>query len=161
MINGQMSDPDQDKKFPRVRDVTIRDVTDRDVTVRCVDDNDLLNHRDSRGDQLCHACYEGDQTAVQTLLDLGVDANSSDCIGQLPLCLAIRLNHLEIAELLLRAGSDVNKPDWTSCSPLHVACLMGHIKMVALLLQYGAKVTLGGEDPHIPPKVERGFPWGV
>lgn len=58
--------------------------------------------------QFVMACHDGDSGLVAEYLDQGLDANGEMGLKGLPLFLALRNGHFEIAEVLLDHGADVN-----------------------------------------------------
>ncbi len=55
---------------------------------------------------LLGAAYGGSVAQVQALLNLGVDPNVKDSLGETPLMKAVRNGHLRVADVLLNAGAD-------------------------------------------------------
>ena len=86
---------------------------------------------------------DGHMKILIKLLSLGVNVNSRDYGGQIPLqycCLSQGQNEviLKMAQRLIRAGSDVNTKDRTGQTPLHLSAAAFDIDLVQLLLANGA-----------------------
>ncbi|MCX8064150.1 MAG: ankyrin repeat domain-containing protein [Candidatus Hydrogenedentes bacterium] len=86
---------------------------------------------------LYRAVREGLTDAVRTLVQLGVDTNERNELGEIPLHIAVRKNLSEIVEILAPV-SNVNTQSFTGMSPLHWACLLGYANIAEILLAYGA-----------------------
>jgi len=88
------------------------------------------------------AVAQGDVARVQSLLEADRSlANQPDDASEyqdLPLHIAARHGHLEVAELLLNAGAEVDGGDSDQSTALDVAAVMRQPEMVALLLEAGA-----------------------
>ena len=57
------------------------------------------------------ACCEGDTETVKSLIEQGVDPNTSIVHGLTPLMIASRYGHIDVVDTLLLQGVDINKVD--------------------------------------------------
>lgn len=57
--------------------------------------------------KLCQAICGNDANEVKLLVSLGIDLNTPDDEGRLPLCVAIDTGHVDIVTMLVKAGADV------------------------------------------------------
>jgi ankyrin repeat protein len=90
---------------------------------------------------LMHAADSGDTSAVSSLLDQAIDANTQfPILGSSPLILAAAKGHPEVVRLLLDRGAHINATDHTGWTPLHAAIYGGHAEVVQLLLERGAQL---------------------
>ncbi|MCA9500732.1 MAG: ankyrin repeat domain-containing protein [Nitrospira sp.] len=86
-----------------------------------------------------NAATNGDTQKVRTLLQEGIDVNSTFPIVQTrPLMVAAAFGHVDTVQVLLDAGADVNSKDLTGWTPLHAAAFKGNLEIVRLLLDRGA-----------------------
>lgn len=98
----------------------------------------------------------GDLTAVQLLLEAGIDFNATDQRGGTALRYAVTGGHLEIVSALLEAGADVNVEDNDGYTPLRYAAYNNQPKIVEALLEKGADVNGGSGDGWTPEAVATG-----
>lgn len=85
--------------------------------------------------------------AVNSYLQHGIDANTSNIFGNRPLTLAASCPcPVEMSELLLKHGSDPCKADFLSdiFTPLYTAATMAQDELVHLLLDHGANLKAKG-----------------
>ena len=104
------------------------------------DDNDEL---------LIKAIKSGDIGQVKNLLDKGVSPEVKDD-GSPAVCVAIRSNQAEIAELLLARGAKVDQEEGDEGTALQVAAAAGRANLVKLLIAHGADVNHRDHDGHPP-----------
>jgi ankyrin repeat protein len=86
---------------------------------------------------------DGDEEAVQLLLDFGADINGNN-ENDPPLVVASEEGHLGVVNLLLSRGADPNRTGMEfpfGETPLERASSNGHLQIVELLLKEGADVT--------------------
>jgi ankyrin repeat protein len=95
------------------------------------------------------AIAAGDIGNVRLQIARGANVNKPDPMMGLPLMIAARGNHIEIAEALLKHGADVNGWD-ISGAVLHAAAYGGHTAMVKFLISRGADVN-GSPDGKTTP----------
>jgi len=93
------------------------------------------------GPSLIEAVKSGDQSAVSTLLQRGVDVNAAAPDGATALHWAAHQDDLESAELLITAGADANATNDYGVSPLSLAAENGSVAMADLLVVAGADVN--------------------
>ena len=106
-------------------------------------------HSKSTEERLVEACYSGDYSLVQSLIEDGVNVN---CIlftgtyrilgGTSPLMKASMKGHTSIVKLLLMNGAQVNLQNNNGESALMKASCSGFVDTARLLLEYGANVNL-------------------
>ncbi|XP_037084777.1 ankyrin repeat and SAM domain-containing protein 6-like [Pollicipes pollicipes] len=87
------------------------------------------------------SCYKGDQAAIVTQLEKGVDVNGSDAVYTTPLQVAAASGHEGIVQLLVGRGARPDATNLYGWTPLMHAARHGHAGVVALLLQRGADAT--------------------
>ncbi|KAL8754351.1 MAG: hypothetical protein Q9184_005137 [Pyrenodesmia sp. 2 TL-2023] len=95
------------------------------------------------GTALHCACEAGQIGTIQALLDTGVDVNSRDHHGRLPLSCATLSEHTEAMRTLIEAGADANLADTRGATPLFLAVQHGaRPDVVQTLLTHNA-------DPNV------------
>jgi ankyrin repeat protein len=104
----------------------------------------LAKDRDLR---LINAVKDGDKAAVPTLLQQGVDVNTSDGSGATALHWAAYRDDQGSAGLLIQKGAAVNRANELGVTPLRLACTNSSTAMIARLLEAGA-------DPNIAPTID-------
>ena len=99
---------------------------------------------------LVEAVRKGDTAMLRTLLEQGVDANTSEADGTTALIWASYGDDADSTSLLLDAGADVNAANDLGATALWAASQNGSDEMVGLLLDAGAdpdRALLLGETP--------------
>jgi hypothetical protein len=87
------------------------------------------------------AVKNGDDAAVEALVEAGADPNAP-CDGGFPtLTLAIIERHPTTALLLIGLGADVNKRSYVGSTPLMAACIGGFDEVAEILIRHGADVN--------------------
>ena len=85
------------------------------------------------------ACGEGDTETVKSLIEQGVDPNTSIVHGLTPLMIASRCGHIDVVDTLLLQGVDVNKiDDIVDFTALDHAANIEHHDTMSLLKQHRA-----------------------
>ena len=100
--------------------------------------------------RIVEAAEKQDMAAVRTLLEEGIDANSSQPDGATALHWAVHWDDLATAEVLIGEGANVNAVNEYGATPLSLACTNGNATMVQALLDGGANAdtaTPSGETP--------------
>src|SRR5215212_10062407 len=87
---------------------------------------------------LLRASLIGHSTAVEALVDKGLNVNATDQNGWIPLLEAVFAGHSATVRVLLDRGADVNATDQTGWTPLMEAVSKGHTEITEILLAYGA-----------------------
>ena len=98
---------------------------------------------DTQGNHALHiASRYGMSTAVQLLVNLGADTNSTNKLEQRPLHMAAdrEKDCPELCEILLKHAAKIDAVDEDGNQPLHLACNRGHTNTSILLLSHGADV---------------------
>lgn len=96
------------------------------------------------------ACEDGNEAAVQDLLDECVNVNESNKDGITPLHLACKEGREQIVTLLIKAGVNVNQGDKNGTTPLQLACKEGNETIVKVLLHSVAYVNNSDNDGMTP-----------
>ena len=91
--------------------------------------------------QLLSSCEEGNVSAVQSLLDQGVDVDSADDNDVTALQVCAANGHEHLVRLLLMRGAALDKSNAFGWTPLMHASRHGHVSVVALLLQNKADIN--------------------
>jgi hypothetical protein len=71
---------------------------------------------------LCHACAQGHEEVVRTLLRHGAALEVADARGQTPLLWAVTQGHSRVAQLLLRRGAKPEAATTVGNTAFHLAC---------------------------------------
>lgn len=88
------------------------------------------------------ACYYGDASNAEHLLNHGTDINLCDTFGNSPLYVACQNKYRCIVQLLLRYEADINLCNKFGISPLYVSCYNRDSSTVKLLLDHGADANV-------------------
>ena len=91
-----------------------------------------------KGKLMLSAAGKGDITLVDSFLKDGHNREIADEIGNTPLSLASRENHISMMKLLLAAGAHVDAANRDGWTPLILAARGGNLEAVQLLLDSGA-----------------------
>jgi ankyrin repeat protein len=118
----------------------VLDRVDNDITFERSPDRPHLGPS-----RLHNACVDRDVQTVWVELRRGVDVNSRDHLGFMPLQIAaygtLKYEDPELCEMLLKHGADVNATDAHGRTPLDLARARHHDKTVALLERHGGKMA--------------------
>lgn len=93
---------------------------------------------------LHQSAMRGETSAVEMLLNLGVDVNGADQQGRTPLHDACLKGRVDTVKLLLDRGAKVGVVDENKATPLHDAALGGNTQVIELLLEH--KANIGARD---------------
>jgi uncharacterized protein len=93
--------------------------------------------------RLVDAAKRNDSKAVQALIKQGVDVNTPQADGAMPLHWAAHWDDLATADLLIQSGARVNVEEETGTTPLVLACQNGSAQMVDRLVRAGARPDVG------------------
>lgn len=91
---------------------------------------------------LHYAAEHGSVEIVQYLNVRCARIDVENNLGETPLFLAVRNNHLAVAELLLKTGANISHKDHYSAHILHAAAKSGNVNMVKLILDSASKQHL-------------------
>lgn len=86
------------------------------------------------------AAIQGDEQKVKELIKKGMEVNSRDGNGCVPLHGAALNGHLTIIEILINNGADLNVRAQNGATPLYTAVSAGHACAVLTLIQHGANI---------------------
>lgn len=89
---------------------------------------------------LLKSAYQGNISAIQSLLEKGVDVNREK--GYTALMIATSQGHDVLVQYLLAAGADVNAQADDGSTALTIAATLGHKAIVRLLLDNGARLDI-------------------
>lgn len=95
---------------------------------------------------LTSASKNGDLPAINRLINMGVDVNTSDPeIRYTPLMSAAEMGRFDVAHVLIEHGANVNaKATYNGSTALSEALRGGHVEIVRLLLQHKANPNQDG-----------------
>lgn len=93
------------------------------------------------------AVEKGEFHKVETLLNRGMDPNTTDRDGHTMLMKAARLGHSEVVGLLLARKASVARQSPSGDTALMHACLGGNLGIVRMLIEAGAPVNPRGWTP--------------
>jgi len=94
------------------------------------------------------AAAGGDEEALKSALDSGIDVNAQDEKQNTALHLAAKHGHVSIMSLLIERGADVSlQNDWLS-TPLHLA--ERNMEAIRILLEAGADPNVLDKDQDYP-----------
>ena len=96
------------------------------------------------------AAMNGDQAAVQALLQKKADVNGQQADGATALEWAAYRNDLPLADLLIAAGANPKIPNREGATALQLASLHGSAPMIEKLLKAGAEVNERGVNGETP-----------
>ena len=113
---------------------------------------------DHIGSSLVDAAKVGHEKCVETLLEAGIDVNSTDVYGNTPIIKSATFYGVECLMLLLKAGADVNIRNKRGETPLLLATfkeyqrwdLHKQNKCIELLLEAGACVNVADNSGFTP-----------
>lgn len=99
---------------------------------------------DARGKTaLWHACGEGHELIVRSLLEQGANVDKRDRWGQSPLAAAVERDHVAVARLLIESEADVNAAEFGGRTALLYSCQQGNESLVRMLIERGADINQG------------------
>jgi len=93
---------------------------------------------------------EGNNRALKTLLDQGIDIESRDSKGNTPLIVATMKNRIRTVKFLLSRGADINAVNKKGLSPIHIAIYKNKPSMVFELMERGANLSAQDANGHSP-----------
>jgi hypothetical protein len=96
------------------------------------------------------ACKTGNLERVKELIQSGVDVNTKNNDGIVPLHNATRSGYTDIVRELIAAGADVNIKNNDGIVPLHNATISGSIDIVRELIAVGADVNIKNNNGLVP-----------
>ena len=118
------------------------------LTKLLVDSGADVNIASGSGTALTAACWKGDLSVAEFLLERGARVNTVDNSRQTALATVSREGHTKIVERLITKSAQVNrmKPAWinSSTTPLRAATWSDHTDVVAMLID--AVADLNAED---------------
>ncbi|XP_038110432.1 uncharacterized protein LOC6052718 [Culex quinquefasciatus] len=91
---------------------------------------------------LHYAAKHGSVEMVQFLIDRSARIDVENNLGETPLFLAVRNNHLAVAELLIKTGANISHKDHYSSYILHAAVKSGNVNLVKLILDYASNQNI-------------------
>ena len=106
----------------------------------------VLTACSSKSHDLILACRSGNEPLVRTLLERGVDPNSTSIAGWPALVEAAFYDRKSICSLLVHAGAHVNAPNPNGFTALTEAARLGDFDLVQMLLRGGASVNKKTKD---------------
>eukprot|EP00762_Andalucia_godoyi_P008477 ANDGO_05800.mRNA.1 26S proteasome non-ATPase regulatory subunit 10 len=102
-----------------------------------------VHFRDADGRTAVHwAAASGHLSGVETLLQRGAQAESTDEGGWTPLISAASAGHADVVQELLRHGADANSITEDKRSALMYAVSKGHMRVIEMLLGAHARINM-------------------
>ncbi|KAJ5748528.1 uncharacterized protein N7511_010224 [Penicillium nucicola] len=103
------------------------------------------NEKDKKGETLLHysakECARNIEAATQVLITKGAKLESTNFIGETPLCTACVSGSVDVARCLIENGADFNYKDrGQNKSLLHIAALKNKVLIAELLLEKGVSI---------------------
>lgn len=86
------------------------------------------------------ACFNGNIEAVYYCLSNGVDINTKNEKGEIPLHLACTNGSLPLVQFLVNNGADVNASNYDGYTPLYLACVENRQEIAQFLFERGAYI---------------------
>ncbi|XP_060600298.1 SH3 and multiple ankyrin repeat domains protein 2-like isoform X2 [Ruditapes philippinarum] len=116
----------------------------REVIITLVSGGGHLDFRTRHGQTPMHkAILQGNQVAVQSLLDLGASTNYKDSRGLTPLYYSVLYGkNAACAELLLHERAVIGTQDEQGWFEIHQACKLGLVQHLEHLMFYGADLNV-------------------
>uniref|UniRef100_A0A8B9C696 Ankyrin repeat domain 44 n=1 Tax=Anser brachyrhynchus TaxID=132585 RepID=A0A8B9C696_9AVES len=97
------------------------------------------------------ACYNGQDSVVNELIDYGANVNQPNNNGFTPLHFAAASTHGALClELLVNNGADVNIQSKDGKSPLHMTAVHGRFTRSQTLIQNGGEIDCVDKDGNTP-----------
>ena len=94
------------------------------------------------GTELIEAAGRGDLARVKTLLLAGARVDAQDRDGQSALLLAVKGNHVAVAEALIDAGASINVQAANRDTPWLLAGALGRAEIIAKLIPRGPDLSI-------------------
>jgi hypothetical protein len=112
----------------------------------------LLMSRSPTEVKLVAACWEGDETAVQSLIagHPGLVSNLSAAYRR-QVAHAARNNNTAAVRVMLAAGLPVDEVSQHGATPLHWAAFHGNPEMIRKILDFGPQLEIADADFHSTP----------
>jgi ankyrin repeat protein len=98
-------------------------------------------------EELFNAAQNNDPQALTSLLDRGLDPNSTNREGDTLLMVAAMRGYSDLVQILLAHKAAVDRRNPYGDTALMMASLKGHLEVVKLLIEHGAKVNPEGWTP--------------
>jgi uncharacterized protein len=100
--------------------------------------------------ELMNGATRGDVHKIKSLIENGVNPNTSDPTGLTPLMAASHSGKIEILELLLDAGVPIDTKDSSGYTALMFSCNSGQVSCARFLIEKGANVNGVDNDGSTP-----------
>ncbi|MDR2867076.1 MAG: ankyrin repeat domain-containing protein [Acholeplasmatales bacterium] len=107
--------------------------------------------KDERGKNLIHyACLNETTEVLQYLIDVGLNVNLRDFLGETALFDLARKAKYNFIVLLIKAGINLNSYNNLGEIALHLACKRGDLEVIKLLIETGSDITKRTNQFRLP-----------
>ncbi len=90
---------------------------------------------------VCEAIQNGHAEVIIALRFAGVNVNTPDKDGRMPIHIAAECEHAAVVTALKAAGANVNKPDNYGRTPVYIAAELGYAATITALKDAGANMN--------------------
>jgi CDK inhibitor PHO81 len=152
-INRVRSTPAARERVSRAFLATTSDAPERSLEALLISNLVDLSFTDEINERNClhEAAIAGRSIVIQAGLSNGLDPETADIYGRIPLHYACMHGHVDVMELLLDAApTTINSKDSDNFTPLIYAVIRSKFNCVERLIYHGAGVNRYDNSDHIP-----------